>query len=240
MKNKITLIFGLFMCMAMTAIAQDAEVQAPSQDNEAVRKRNETDQRIYQAAMRYNDLSVARMKLFELMERNPTNTRYPELLATLYFDAGQYTSAAVSAIDLLEMNDKSVTGLEIAAYSLEQLGAMDRALPNFERHYLLTGNLFSLYKTAYMQYTLDKSEEALNSVNMLIKNNKASSEKVGFPTTDNDTQEVNLKAAGLNLKAMIYVGMQNKEEALEAINQALEVQPDFELAKETKAEISNM
>ncbi|TVP42931.1 MAG: tetratricopeptide repeat protein [Mongoliibacter sp.] len=240
MKNKITLIFGLFMCMAMTAIAQDAEVQAPSQDSEAVRKRNETDQRIYQAAMRYNDFSVARMKLFELMERNPTNTRYPELLATLYFDAGQYTSAAVSAIDLLEMNDKSVTGLEIAAYSLEQLGAMDRALPNFERHYLLTGNLFSLYKTAYMQYTLDKSEEALNSVNMLIKNNKASSEKVGFPTTDNDTQEVNLKAAGLNLKAMIYIAMQNKEEALEAINQALEVQPDFELAKETKAEISNM
>lgn len=240
MKNKIILMIGLFMMMGITVMAQEATTPASTQESETVRSRNEIDQRVYQAAMRYNDFAVARMKLFELMERNPTNTRYPELLATLYFDAGQFTSAAVSAIDLLEQNDKSVTGLEIAAYSLEQLGAMDRALPNFERHYLLTGNLFSLYKTAYMQYSLDKPEEALNSVNMLIKNNKASTEKVGFPTADNDTQEVALKAAGLNLKAMVYLALQNKEEALEAINQALEVQPDFELALETKAEISNM
>lgn len=240
MKNKITLMIGLIMFVAITAMAQEAAAPASTQDSESIRKRNEVDQRIYQAAMRYNDFAVARTKLFELMERNPTNTRYPELLATLYFDAGQFTSAAVSAIDLLEQNDQSITGLEIAAYSLEQLGAMDRALPNFERHYLLTGNLFSLYKTAYMQYSLDKPEEALNSVNMLIKNNKSSSEKVGFPTADNDTQEVNLKAAGLNLKAMVYLSLQNKEEAMEAINQALEIQADFELAKETKAEINKM
>jgi tetratricopeptide (TPR) repeat protein len=240
MKSKLTLLLCLMIGMANMLFAQEANAPAPQLDAETVRKRNEVDQRIYQAAMRYNDLTVARVKLYELMERNPSNTRYPELLASLYFDAGQYTSAAVSAIDLLEMNDKSVTALEIAAYSLEQLGAMDRALPNFERHYLLTGNLFSLYKTAYMQYSLDKSEEALNSVNMLIKNNKSSEEKVGFPMANNETQEVSLKAAGLNLKAMIYMGLQNKEEAMEAINQALEIQADFELAKETKAEVNKM
>ncbi|EOZ93733.1 hypothetical protein A33Q_3679 [Indibacter alkaliphilus LW1] len=240
MKSKLTLLLCLMIGMANMSFAQEANAPAPQLDTETIRKRNEVDQRIYQAAMRYNDLTVARVKLYELMERNPSNTRYPELLASLYFDAGQYTSAAVSAMDLLEMNDKSVTALEIAAYSLEQLGAMDRALPNFERHYLLTGNLFSLYKTAYMQYSLDKSEEALNSVNMLIKNNKSSEEKVGFPMANNETQEVSLKAAGLNLKAMIYMGLQNKEEAMEAINQALEIQADFELAKETKAEVNKM
>ncbi|MBW3468546.1 tetratricopeptide repeat protein [Arthrospiribacter ruber] len=240
MKNKITLILGLTMLMAFTAIAQENPAPANTQESETLRKRNEVDQRIYQAALRYNDFAVARVKLFELMERNPTNTRYPELLATLYFDAGQYTSAAVSALDLLEVNDKSVAGVEIAAYSLEQLGAMDRALPQFERHYLLTGNLFSLYKTAYMQYSLEKHEEALNSVNMLIKNNKSTEEKVGFPKADNETQEVNLKAAGLNLKAMVHLALKNKTEALEAINQALELQPDFELANETKAEVNKL
>ncbi|MFC0261202.1 tetratricopeptide repeat protein [Fontibacter flavus] len=235
--NKITLIAGLLICMATSVFAQQENAQ---QDSETLRKRNESDQRIYQLAMRYNDLSVARMKLFDLIERNPSNTRYPELLATLYFDAGQYASAAVSAIDLLEVNDKSVTGLEIAAYSLEQLGAMDRALPHFERHYLLTGNLFSLYKTAYMQYSLNRQEEALNSLNMLIKNNKSAEEAIGFPSASGDTQEINLKAAALNLKAMLYMDQKNKAEALDAINQALALSPDFELAKENLVEIQKM
>jgi len=236
--NKIILLFGFMLAMATFAQAQDQP--AAGQDGETLRRRNETDQRIYQMALRYNDLPVARMKLFELMERNPTNSRYPELLANLYFEAGQYTSAAVSAIDLLERNDQSITGLEIAAYSLEQLGALDRALPNFERHYLLTGNLYSLYKTGYMQYSMNRQEEALNSVNMLIKNPKSSEEMIGFPTSTNETQEVSLKAAALNLKGMIYMYQKNKVEAIETIKQALEISPNFELAKDNLKEAQKM
>jgi tetratricopeptide (TPR) repeat protein len=236
--NKITLLFGFMLAMATFAEAQDQT--APAQDSETIRRRNEADQRVYQMALRYNDLPVARMKLFELMERNPTNGRYPELLANLYFEAGQYTSAAVSALDLLERNDQSITGLEIAAYSLEQLGALDRALPNFERHYLLTGNLFSLYKTGYMQYSMNRQEEALNSVNMLIKNPKSSEEMIGFPTSSNETQEVSLKAAALNLKGMIYMYQKNKVEAIETIQQALEISPNFELAKDNLKEAQKL
>lgn len=236
--NKLHVLLALMLCLGFSATAQQ-EAAAP-QETETIRKRNESDQRIYQMALRYNDLPVARTKLFELMERNPTNNRYPELLATLYFDAGQYTSAAVAAIDLLERNDQNVTGLEIAAYSLEQLGAVDRALPNFERHYLLTGNLFSLYKSAYMQYSLDKEEEALNSVNMLIKDRKSTDEIIGFPTAGNNTQEVSLKAAALNLKGMIYIARKDKTEALEALNQALELAPNFELAQENLKEAQSL
>lgn len=236
--NKINLLLALLLCLGTLAYAQQ-ENNNP-QDSETVRKRNESDQRVYQMALRYNDLSVARMKLMELIERNPNNNRYPELLATLYFDAGQFASAAVSAIDLLERNDQSATALEIAAYSLEQLGAMDRALPHFERHYLLTGNLFSLYKSAYMQFSLNREEEALNSVNMIIRDRKSSDERIGFPMDNNDTQEVSLKAAALNLKGMIFMGQGNKTEALEAFNEALSLSPDFLLAQENLKEAQSM
>jgi tetratricopeptide (TPR) repeat protein len=120
------------------------------------------------------------------------------------------------------------------------LGALDRALPNFERHYLLTGNLFSLYKTAYMQYSMNRQEEALNSANMLIKNPKSSGEMIGFPTSTNETQEVSLKAAGLNLKGMVYMYQKNKAEAIESIQQALEISPNFELAKDNLKEAQKM
>ncbi|RZS98223.1 tetratricopeptide repeat protein [Cecembia calidifontis] len=236
--NKITLIIALSLCLGTVAFAQ--QENTASQDPESLRRRNEADQRVYQLAMRYNDLPAARIKLMELIERNPTNNRYPELLATLYFEAGQYASAAVASLDLLERNDQSITGLEIAAYSLEQLGALDRALPHFERHYLLTGTLFSLYKSAYLQYSLNREEEALNSVNMLIKDRKSTEEMVGFPTSSNETQEVNMKAAALNLKGMIYMGQKNKVEAVEAFRQALELVPNFELAQENLKEAQKM
>ncbi len=237
----LVLLVGMsFHAAAQNQKASTDTTEATTAPTETLRKRNETDQRIYQMALRYNDIAVARMKLYELIERNPTNIRYPELLATLYFESNQYTSAAISALDLLEVNEKSVAGLEIAAYSLEQLGALDRALPNFERHHLLTGNLFSLYKTAYMQYSLERYEEALNSVNMLAKNNKANEEKLGFPTSDDENQEVTVRAAALNLKGMIYMSQKNKAEALQAFNQAIELQPDFFLAKENLKEAQKL
>ncbi len=236
--NKINLLLALLLCLSTVAYAQQ---ETPSTtDTESLRKRNETDQRIYQLAMRYNDLPAARVKLMELIERNPNNNRYAELLATLYFDDGQFASAAVAAIDLLERNDQNPTGLEIAAYALEQLGAMDRALPNFERHYLITGTLFSLYKSAYLQFSLNKEEEAMNSVNMIIKDRKSTDELIGFPIENNDTQEVSLKAAALNLKGMIYMGQQNKAEAVEALNEALSLAPDFLVAQENLKAAQNM
>jgi tetratricopeptide (TPR) repeat protein len=233
--NKIMMTVTLMLAMVISVFAQDKPV-----DSETNQKRNEIDRKIYQLALRYNDLAVARMKLFELIERNPTNITYPETLTSLYFEAGQYTSAAVSALDVLEMNDKSLVALEVAANSLEQLGALDKALPNFERHYLLTNNLFSLYKTAYMQYSLNRQDEALNSINMLVKAPKSSEEKVGFPKNDNTTQEVSLKAAALNLKGMVYMYQKNKAEAITALNQALEIQADFELAIENLKEANKM
>lgn len=233
--NKMMMIVALMMVMATSGFAQEKPVET-----ETAQKRNETDRKIYQLALRYNDLAVARMKLFELIERNPTNITYLETLASLYFEASQFTSAAVSALDILEKNDKSLVALEVSANALEQLGALDKALPNFERHFLLTNNLFSLYKTAYMQYSLNRQDEALNSINMLVKAPKASEEKVGFPKTDNTTQEVTLKAAALNLKGMVYMYQKNKNEAIAALNQALEVQADFELAKENLIEANKM
>ncbi|WP_194974336.1 tetratricopeptide repeat protein [Aquiflexum lacus] len=236
--NKLIMTVAMVFMSTVALFAQNE--QPAQQDSEANRKRSESDRKVYQLALRYNDLPAARVKLLELIERNPTNIQYAETLASLYFESGQYTSAAISALDVLEVSDKSLTGLEIAAYSLEQLGAMDRALPNFERHYLLTGNLFSLYKTAYMQYSLNRQEEALNSINMLVKSNKSSEEKVGFPKEDNTQQEVTLKAAALNLKGMVHIYQKNKEEAKEAIMQALELQPDFELAQENLKEVQKM
>jgi predicted Zn-dependent protease len=233
---KRTFLLLLLAICAGNLAAQTANDSIPRLDTKTKSALNAADQMVYQAAMRYSDMEMAKTKLYELMIRNPEDIRYMEALASLYFDANQYTSAALIALDLIELNGKNVGALEVAAYSLEQLGALDRALPQFESLYLLTGDNFSLYKSAFIQYNLKRYEEALNSVNMLVKNAKAD-EKIGFPKSQTETQEVSMKAAALNLKGLIYLDQNSKAEAKTAFNEAISLDPAFSQAKEnlTKA-----
>ncbi len=231
----------MLLCFSTLGILRAQENASPdsttSADSGSKRAQNEKDNRIYSLAMRYNDVSVAKIKLYELMERNPRNLSYAETLASLYFEMEQYGSAALVSLDILERNDESLTGLEVAAFSLEQLGALERALPHFESLHLLSGDLFSLYKTGYLQYTLKKYDEALNSVNMLIKDKKAAEQNLNFPMGDNNMQEVSMVAAAQNLKGLIYKDQGSAEEARAAFEEALALSPEFQLAKENLGEL---
>jgi tetratricopeptide (TPR) repeat protein len=220
----------LAMC-ASSNFAQGTDSVAPKLDPNTKKVLNMQDQSAYQLAMRYNDFESAKNKLYNLIVRNPEDLRYPELLGSLYFDNGMSTSAALVALDILAVNEKSIGSLEIAAYSLEQLGALDQALPHFERLFLLTGDNFSLYKSGFIQYNLKKYQEALNSINMLVKNAK-SEEKIGFPVSQTETQEIGMKAAALNLKGMVYLDQGSKAEAKTAFEEAIQLEPNFNLAKE--------
>jgi len=229
MKHVLSLL--ILVIFASTSFAQTTDSVAPKLDPNTKKVLNMHDQSAYQLAMRYNDFQSAKDKLFSLIIRNPEDLRYPELLGSLYFDNGMATSAALVALDILQVNDKSIGSLEIAAFSLEQLGALDRALPHFERLYLLTGDNFSLYKSAFIQYNLKKYQEAMNSVDMLSKNTKPD-DKIGFPITQTETQEIGMKAAALNLKGMIYLDQGSKAEAKTAFEEAIQLEPNFNLAKE--------
>jgi len=232
--NKIKILALVLAMISTNLLAQEAATPAPK---DPLQVKNESDQRVYQMALRYNDTNVAKVKLYELMERNPTNARYGELLATLYFEMEQYASAALIAMDIVESNSKNTTALEIAAYSLEQLGALDRSLRHFESLYLLSGDVYSLYKSAYLQYTLKKYDEAINSVNMLTKNKKVDEEKLAFPTQNNEQQEVVMRAAALNLKGLIYKDQGSNAEAKKAFDEAIALEANFEVAKENVASL---
>ena len=227
-------LFMLLMAFcASTTIAQTAD-SLTRLDPKLKKTMNAADQAAYQLAMRYNDMASAKTSLYNLIVRNPEDVRYVEMLGTVYYESGQAMSAALVAMDVLKVNDKSITSLEIAAYSLEQVGALEKSLPYFESLYLLGGDNFSLYKSGFIQYSLKKYPEAMNSVNMLVKNAKPE-DKVGFPKSQTETQEISMKAAALNLKGMIYLDQGSKVEAKAAFQEAVSLDPAFDLAKENLA-----
>jgi tetratricopeptide (TPR) repeat protein len=228
---KIAVFVSLFTLSIGSAFAQTATDSIPKFDPKVKNALNMVDRMAYEAALRYSDLSIAKQKLYDLMARNPEDLRYMEALGSLYFEAGQNASAALVAMDILKINDKNVGALEIASYSLEQLGAFDRALPYYESLHLLTGDNFSLYKSAYLQYSMKRYAEAMNSLTMLMKVAKAD-EKIGFAISETETQQVDMKAAALNLKGLVYLDQESKVEAKAAFNEALSIEPTFTQAKE--------
>ena len=231
---KIAVFVSLFTLSIGSAFAQTATDSIPKFDPKVKNALNMVDQMAYQAGLRYSDLSIAKIKLYDLMARNPEDLRYMEALGSLYFEAGEYASSALVAMDILKINDKNVGALEIASYSLEQLGAFDRALPYYESLHLLTGDNFSLYKSAYLQYSMKRYAEAMNSLTMLMKLAKED-EKIGFAVSETETQQVNMKAAALNLKGLVYLEQASKSEAKAAFTEALALEPTFTQAKENLA-----
>lgn len=229
-------LFMLIMAFcASTTIAQTADTASVAKLDPKLKKTlNASDQAAYQLALRFNDIGVAKMSLYNLIVRNPEDLRYVEMLGSVYYEAGQSMSAALVSMEVLKVNDKSIQSLEIAANSLEQVGALEKSLPYFESLYLLSGDNFSLYKSGFIQYSLKKYPEALNSMNILVKNAKPD-EKVGFPKSQVETQEVSMKAAALNLKGMIYLDQGSKIEAKAAFEEAISLDPEFDLAKENLA-----
>jgi Tfp pilus assembly protein PilF len=76
--------------------------------------------------------------------------------------------------------------------------------------------------------------EAMNSLTMLMKLAKED-EKIGFAVSETETQQVNMKAAALNLKGLVYLEQASKSEAKAAFTEALALEPTFTQAKENLA-----
>ena len=227
---KIFAFATVFLLSLGAGLAQTATDSIPKFDPKVKSALNMVDQMAYQAALRYNDLEVAKDKLYSLIVRNPEDLRFMEALGSLYFESAQYASSALVAMDILKINDKNVGALEIASYALEQLGAFDRALPYYESLHLLTGDNFSLYKSAYLQYSMKRYAEALNSLTMLMKIAKTD-EKIGFAISESETQQVDMKAAALNLKGLVFLDQNSKSEAKAAFNEALTLDPTYNQGK---------
>ncbi|WP_040671063.1 tetratricopeptide repeat protein [Nitritalea halalkaliphila] len=67
---------------------------------------------------------------------------------------------------------------------------------------------------------------------------QSAEEKIGFNLGDNQTQEISLRAAALNLKGLVYVAQGSKSDAVAAFQEALALEPEFRLAQENLKENS--
>ncbi|HLF33680.1 MAG TPA: tetratricopeptide repeat protein, partial [Cyclobacteriaceae bacterium] len=119
------------------------------------------------------------------------------------------------------------------AISLEQIGAKDKAIEEYETLYLKNSQqLDYLYKTTFLQYEVQRFKEASTNADILLANKKIDSLEITFPKGETEQQQVPMRASLLNLKGLIEQAQGNKEEARKHFDAALVLTPDFFIARQ--------
>lgn len=191
--------------------------------------------RKYSAAVRWNDMEVAKDALYDLIIENPANDSLIFALAYYYYENQQSASSLLVSQDLLQRDPKNLTYLELAAVSSENLGVLDRALQHYESLYLLSNNVNTLYKIAFLQYSLKRLAESKTNADILLSKPEATTLKVMFNDAAGKQKEYLMKVALINLKGMIALDSGDKLGAKKLFEEALAAAPDFLPAKENLA-----
>ncbi len=194
--------------------------------------------RTYQAGIRYNDYSIAKHALYNILVENPQNDSILYSLSVLYFQSKQYASAALTAQDVITLNPDNLAAIEIAAVSYESIGALDKALETYESLYLKSDDYETLYKVAFLQYEVKNYAEAKTNADILLGKKEAESLTATFDVAGDQQKEYPIKVALLNLKGLIAKDQGKKEEAKTFFQQALKLAPDFTMAKDSLAELN--
>jgi tetratricopeptide (TPR) repeat protein len=193
--------------------------------------------RKYSLASQWNDYSVAKDALYDLIIENPANDSLLFTLAYIYYDTKEYAPTLLISQTLLGRNPKNVNYLEMAAVSAESLGVYDKALQSYETLYLLTNSVNTLYKIAFLQFDLKRYNESLTNVNILLGNPEIATQKVFFNDAANKSKEYVMKVSVLNLKGLILDVTGDKPGARKSYQEALALAPDFKMAKDNLAKL---
>ena len=185
----------------------------------------------YRMAVQYNDFAEAKSALYNLVLLEPQNDSLRYNLAYIYYEAGQNPSAILACKDILAINPNHLGALELSAISFENLGLKDKALPNYEKIYMLSSNLNSLYKMAFLQYDLKKYAECQVNIDLLLENAEMGEANIVFSDENQESKEYPMKVAVLNLKGLVNKEVGNLDIAKQSFQEALNIAPDFSLAK---------
>lgn len=196
-----------------------------AQSNKEVEKARGT----YIRAIQYNDPEVARVALYELITLEPSKIAWKDSLTSIYFLTGDYLSTVLVATEILKLGENSKV-LEKKAIAEQQLGALKDALDSYEDLFKQTGEVQVLYQVATIQYQLKRFGECEVTLNALLNDTKTKEQKIVI-TVQKQRQEVPMIAAVLNMKGVMLKDLGKDAEAKNHFEKALEVSPEFVLAK---------
>lgn len=215
--------------MSLSTMAQSSETVPGDSIPWELRKQSF----IYNSAKMFSDPLIAKVALYNLIAENPGNVALYDSLALIYLQYNQNASAALVAQQALLINPNDMFATEIAATGFDKLGVKDRAITYYEKMYLESSDVNTLYKISFMQYELERYTEANTSLDIVIGDprSKQMENAIRFPSEDGAGQEVSLEAAAMRVKAMVLEAQGDIEGAKAKYLEVLGMKPGFEIVQ---------
>ena len=186
--------------------------------------------RFYRSALKNYDLQAATVALYNLQALKPDRADLNDSLALLYFAGERYAQAYLVGQAIVNADPKRNDMLEMVAVSKQNLGLIKESLADFEKLYASEKSVSFLYQMATLQYQLKRFGECIASLDQILASNDADKQKVPI-RVQNGSQDVPMKAAAYNVKGICAMELNQPAAAKENFNKALQLFPDFILAK---------
>ena len=191
------------------------------------------EKKVLEKAKQYNDISVVKSSMVRLVLLEGENSTYKDSLAFIYFQERAYPSSFIASQEVLKRDPNNVKMLEVQAFSLESIGAYDKAVESFKKLFAKTNNNYYGFSQANLQYVIKDYSGAYATLLQVEKLNDTGNYTVSYAINQTHKQEIELIAAIQYLKGLCAVQLKNNPVAKASFEKALTTQPDFVLAKES-------
>ncbi|MFK7750258.1 MAG: tetratricopeptide repeat protein [Kordia sp.] len=226
MKIIKTLIITTFILIGNVTVAQKLTL------NDLKQNQLNSQKNIVAQALRYNDMQTAINSIHHIIATEGANSTYKDTLVIAYYSAGRYVSSHLLAKELLQTKPSNTELLEINAISLQQLGDTKQAITAYESLFRLTNNMAHGYQLAQLQFNIQRFAEAKTTIAQTLNCAPVENAYIALPVDKTKNQKVVLKAAVYNLQGLIHFNLNDKATAVSAFKKALEIMPEFALAKQ--------
>ena len=186
--------------------------------------------RFYKSALKNYDLQAATVALYTMQALKPERADLNDSLALLYFAGERYAQAYLVGQAIVNADPKRNDMLEMVAVSKQNLGMIKESLADYEKLYGAEKSVYFLYQMATLQYQLKRYGECVSSLDQILANADADKQKVSI-RVQGGSQEAPMKAAAYNVKGICALELNQAAAAKENFNKALQLFPDFVLAK---------
>jgi tetratricopeptide (TPR) repeat protein len=199
----------------------------------------ELQQQKIKLALSYNDKAAAADAMYNIIAMEGDKSTYKDSLAYLYFNDAKYVSSFLVTNDILKTKPENIELLEINAISVENMGALDKAVEVYTDLLSKTKNNYHAYKLASLQVAINKPLEAYKSIKKADLLEDTGKIKVNFQVNKNYSQNVDLKPAIAYLEGIILLNLKKETEAKLSFMRAVNLFPDFVLAKSKLTTLEN-
>lgn len=221
------IVAGIILALSFVWAQKSNKKKSPSMPSKASEAHA-----LYSLASRYQDRLTQLYALYYLILQEPDKANtWKDTLAQLYFSLQMYPQAIAVADELLAQNPKTQHLQRIRALSYLFQRDNKKALEEYEKLYELSEDPQDLYQIITLQYNLQRFGECSANIERLLNMPQADNQTIELTVPNGTLESVPLKAATYNVKGVLLRMQKEYTKAEEAFQKALEIKPDFTLAK---------